>query len=145
MTNLDIRTHGDSLAASAAPCDGASARDSERQFFFDPHVFEKLRDAWKLAASKKALTKESLAAWAIIRGADPKRGFSPIVNHAKLANGAAPWAAYDDAMRSCARLSDTALEPWADTLKADGCILERWKWSGGHPLLALLAKTAASA
>lgn len=136
MTNLDI-TAFENLDAKSALVEQSSVPLAGRRF--DPLLFERLRADWKSAASKKKLTKESLAAWAIIRGADPRRGFSPIVNSVKLANGASPWGAYEEALGACARLSETALAPWAATLEKDGCKHERWKWSGEHPLLSLLA------
>lgn len=107
-------------------------------------VFEQARAAWKAAALRKELTAESLAAWALIRGADPKRGFVAITNSAKLANGAEPWGAYQGALRLCSKLTSTALAPWAPMLAEQGAVFKGYQWSGSHPLLALLAASKPS-
>lgn len=105
---------------------------------FEPELFAQLSAAWKAAAKAKSIDAASIAAWAIIRGADPKKGFTPITNPAKLANGAQPWAARDGALSCCGRLGCAALAPWAALLAEQGASSNGWQWSGTHPLLALL-------
>lgn len=114
-----------------------------RAYNFEPELFEQLRASWKNAAKAKSINSASIAAWALIRGANPKKGFAPITNANKLANGHEPWAAYTQAMGSCTFLSEDALKPWAALLTKSGCSLKGWKWSGDHALLALLASTRA--
>lgn len=116
----------------------ATAFRSERQFNFDEAHFALIKAAWKKAAQEKRLNSASLAAWALIRGVDPKKGFTPITNPSKLANGQSEWEAYETAMHSCSRLSRHALSPWEDMLTQQGAVLKGYQWSGDHPLLALL-------
>lgn len=110
---------------------------------FEKELFLELQACWKAAAKAKTITSSSIAAWAIIRGANPKKGFAPITNAVKLANGASPWAAFDEAIGSCSRCSGSALAPWAELLGKQGAAYKGWQWSGSHPLLALLATAKA--
>lgn len=108
-----------------------------------PEAFAEVKAAWKDAARRKALSSSSIALWAIIRGADPAKGFSPVTNPTKLANGQAPWAARDSALLACGRLSGDALAPWAELLLKSGAVPGRFSWSpwtGSHPLLSLAAQ-----
>ena len=102
-------------------------------------LFLQAKVCWKAAAARKELTSDALAAWAIIRSADPKKGFCAITNPVKLANGAQPWAAYEQSMRSCAGLTRSALAPWEAMLTAQGSILKGYQWTGSHPLLQAIS------
>lgn len=114
---------------------------SERNF--SPEAFAEIRLAWKDAARRKAITSASIALWAIIRGADPAKGFTPVANATKLANGQDPWAAKKAALLACERLSPEALAPWAELLLKSGAAPGKFSWSpwsGSHPLLAFAAQ-----
>lgn len=102
-------------------------------------MFQQAQVLWRAAAARKEPTSGSLAAWAILRGADPKKGFRPIANPAKLANGAQPWAAYAQSMLSCSLLTRSALAPWEAMLAEAGCAIQGYQWTGAHPLLLALA------
>lgn len=72
------------------------------------YIIEKDQYLNVLAAWKQ--TKDHKAAdhiiYNVLRGFDPKRGFSPITKATKLANGAQEWGGYGDALygaRSMAR------------------------------------------
>lgn len=116
----------------------AQAQAPARSHALSAEVFEQARSAWKAAAREKRLSAASLAAWAIIRGADPKRGFAPITNPVKLANGAREWGAFEEAARACSNLSTSALAPWEALLAEQGAVLKGWRWEGSHPILAAL-------
>ena len=124
------------LSAMHAPATQA-AFASERALSHD--MFQQAKACWKAASARKELTSDSLAAWAVIRGADPKKGFCAITNPVKLANGAQPWAAYEQSMRSCSRLTRSALAPWESMLSEHGGVLRGYQWTGAHPLLAALS------
>lgn len=118
-----------------------TAVQSERHFNFEEAHFALIKSAWKKSAQEKRLNSASLAAWALIRGVDPKKGFTPISNPSKLANGQREWDAYETAMHSCSRLACHALSPWEEMLTQQGAILKGYQWSGDHPLLALLSQS----
>lgn len=63
------------------------------QFFNDPETgFHQAKALWKSALdSKTDLTAADHLAYAILRGKDYRKGFGPITNKNKLANGAT-WA-----------------------------------------------------
>lgn len=119
------------------------SRALDIQRVFDPELFAQIKACWKKAAHQKSITSSQIAAWAIIRGADPKKGFTPITNAAKLANGQDAFGAYDSAMRSCERLARSALTPWERLLLEQGCEIKGYQWSGAHPLLRQLGSPRA--
>ena len=126
------------LIAPVAISAPAHSSASERTHALSTESFEQARAAWKTAAREKRLSAASLAAWAIIRGADPKKGFAPITNSVKLANGACAWGAFEEATRACSHLSVSALAPWEAMLTQQGAVLKGWRWEGTHPLLTAL-------
>lgn len=101
--------------------------------------FLEARALFKKAAHAKRLSAASICAWHILSGQDAKKGFTPITNPVKLANGAHPMGAYHNALGGASRLSLAALEPWAEALIAAGCAPQGWKWSGSHPILDALS------
>lgn len=123
------------LSSQAASAQSAA----EPSFALDRAAFEQARALFKQAAREKRLSAASLCAWSLLRGKDPRRGFSPVINPVKLANGARPWAAFDLALRQAQSLSPEALAPWAAWLAEAGCSKTMWSWKGDHPLLSALA------
>lgn len=116
-----------------------SSASNKRTHVLPQEIFEQAKAAWKIASDRKELTRESIAAWAILRGVDPKKGFCAITNAIKLANGAEPWAAYESSMRATSRLTRSALAPWEKMLTQQGATFKGYQWSGSHPILAALA------
>ena len=73
---------------------------------------------------------------ALLRGRDPKRGFSPITNGTKLANGQTAWQGYRQALAALRwRLGSYVASVWPD-LMGKGLGPTRYE-----PLVADLAKT----
>lgn len=101
--------------------------------------FEQARALFKQAALERRLTAASMCAWNILRGADARRGFSPITNERKLANGASPWGAFSIAEHLAETASPEALAPWEPLLLEAGCQRSMWRWEGEHPILAALS------
>lgn len=130
------------IASTPSACANAS-----RAHRLSPELFNQVRQAYKAAAHAKALSAASIAAWALLRGADPAKGFCAVTNARKLANGQRPWGARDDALRACANLSTTALAPWAALLESRGVKAPRWfGWEAqGDELLIALREVAAQA
>lgn len=92
-------------------------------------------------AAKKALSPEMIVAFNIARGLPASRGFTPITNAKKLANGTSAMGAFDSALRVAKMGHNRALGHFAHALTAAECAQDRLgRWSGPHPLLALLAK-----
>lgn len=121
---------------------------SPRRSPLSPEDLAAARALWLAASRAKSIRAESLAAWMILRGKDPKKAFSPITNPVKLANGAKAWGAYEQALRLASGLSPSALEPWAPLLSEAGCARagERpwspWK-PEGHPILKAISAFSA--
>lgn len=66
-----------------------------------------LRRTWGELHAKKALRPQDIVLYALLRGACPKKGFTPITNTVKLANGMSAWQGYRDAV---ARLDNACLD-----------------------------------
>jgi hypothetical protein len=56
--------------------------------------------AWSAYVATRAATAPAFLLQALIRGRDPKRGFTPVTNAAKLANGQWAWQGYESALFS---------------------------------------------
>lgn len=61
--------------------------------------FKKCIQTWKQnCQERESITATMQMAYAIARGKDPRKGFSPITNPNKLYNGMTAWGAYDNAL-----------------------------------------------
>lgn len=56
--------------------------------------------AWRTYVATRTASAPAFLLQAIIRGRDPKRGFTPVTNTAKLANGQWAWQGYEAALFS---------------------------------------------
>lgn len=117
---------------NSAPLSHASGLSREQ--------FTQARALFKQAARDKKLTAASICAWSVLRGFDASRGFTPVTNPIKLANGADPMGAFYAARSNAETLDKEALAPWASLLADEGCSLDRWSWSGNHPILNALTE-----
>ncbi len=120
----------------------ASASRPARRSPLSPSELSEAREAWRAAAKARSLSAESMAAWMILLGKDPRKAFTPITNPVKLANGATAWGSYEAALRSARSLERSALAPWAALLERSGCAPgdRPWSaWKGEHPILKALA------
>lgn len=61
--------------------------NAKELFFQSKEEYLALRTIWKAAAHAKSLTAQDMAAYALLRGRDLRRGFTTISNKNKLANG----------------------------------------------------------
>jgi len=59
--------------------------------------FLEFRAKFKEQANAKSLSASDMILYNLIRGKDPKSGFTPITNPNKLSNGAIAWFAYEKA------------------------------------------------
>jgi hypothetical protein len=57
--------------------------------------FQSFRTSFKEKSKLRILTPRDMLIYSMIRGLPVDRGFSPVTNETKLANGAAPWAALE--------------------------------------------------
>lgn len=56
--------------------------------------------AWRAYVATRTANAPAFLLQALIRGRDPKRGFTPVTNTAKLANGQWAWQGYEGALFS---------------------------------------------
>jgi hypothetical protein len=66
------------------------SRDERRAFEAD----------WRAFVATREASAPAFLLQALIRGRDPKRGFTPVTNAAKLANGQWAWQGYESALFS---------------------------------------------
>lgn len=68
-----------------------------RHFFIDDEGYNKLVESWSRFSNdpelRKTLSAEHYLAYAILRGKDWRKAFTPITNSVKLANGQTPTQA----------------------------------------------------
>lgn len=67
-------------------------------FIFDKPAFQTLQATFKQYANQNSNSASDMILYNIIRGKDIKRGFTPITNSNRLANGADPWYGYKSAL-----------------------------------------------
>lgn len=92
--------------------------------------------AWIAYVGTGKATAPAFILQAILRGRDPKRGFSPITNGTKLANGQTAWQGYRQALGELRwRLGSYVADVWPD-LMGNGLGPNRYE-----TLVADLAKT----
>ena len=66
-------------------------------FIFNKDEFQKLQAAFKEKAHNKDVSASAMVLYNIVRGKDPRSGFTPITHTGKLAGGMREWGAYSDA------------------------------------------------
>lgn len=59
--------------------------------------FLQFQSAFKARANAGKLSREDMLLYNIVRGKDPRRGFTAITNTAKLANGSSEWSGWQQA------------------------------------------------
>jgi hypothetical protein len=64
-------------------------------YVINKEQFHKLREGWK---KEKSHSASEMIAYNILRGFEPKRGFTPKTNPKKLANGLTEWGSFLDAL-----------------------------------------------
>ena len=69
----------------------------EKNYILTKEQFEALKKNWK---QKKSHSAAELIVYNVLRGCDPKRGFTPITRESKLTNGHAPYGAFERAKHS---------------------------------------------
>lgn len=104
-----------------------------------------VRQAWKTAARARTASVTAHAAYALLRGQDLTKAFTPIRRPEKItSNGNDPYFALNRALRQLAHPRPEALRPWSDLLST-APLDARGRYQGNHPLLqalrAALAKT----
>lgn len=79
--------------------------NAKELFFADKEEYLALRATWKALAQAKTLSASDMAAYALLRGKDLRKAFSPITNPNKLANGQAAGQGLDQAYATVRRAS----------------------------------------
>jgi hypothetical protein len=80
-----IQTIKQAFTQPTPPAETTSAESS--QFISSRQEFEFFKQAFKEKARNKQITAEDILLYNIIRGKDLDRGFTPVTNPTKLANG----------------------------------------------------------
>lgn len=104
------------------------AMAAETSHPLDRELFLAAKSAWKSASRNKTPSASAHVAWNLLRGLPADRGFSPVVNPRKLANGMSPWGAFEAAKRNAQAMSSEALLPFAELLEKQGAKLAHWRW-----------------
>jgi len=63
------------------------SREITRQFFLNEDDYSKLRDSWKILLENKEVTLAHSILYAVLRGRDWTKCFTPVSNLIKLVNG----------------------------------------------------------
>lgn len=72
--------------------------NAKTKFFSSKEHYLAFKKAWAEKARSKSIDSVDIVLYNLLRGKLSTRGFSPIVNKVKLANGAAEYGAYENSL-----------------------------------------------
>lgn len=130
-------------ATAAAPAAGPSHDDSRCDGSLLSRTERREFDAaWRKYCAGRAMPPAALILQALLRGRNPRAGFSPITNATKLANGQRAWQGYDGALADARRRAAVLLAEIWPTRMGPGHVAGRHE-TLARELAALLAQKEA--